>query len=283
MAQVSYTQTIDSRRRMDWKRSRLRSSIRVSLSRVIQGHAIKMCMIIFLRSVSRMSSGIVRAHIAAVLEDEEFSLGTPRMKLALSTAMELLKLCASSEQAIDQFDTFAATLIKKIQPAGELKNSRKRRKLWSNYHSLRCGELGILWDKLYTDLGMGQECAADCLLQQYVNDKLFEGIIESKAGSEETASNESDLNTDECKALRYVAGYVPFRLIRKFQKSSHPLKGEFLCCLQKMNTSDEEGAESFLDYTKRWIKAIDRGGLFTVSDDVYIHSLRALKSKLDGT
>ena len=27
--------------------------------------------------------------------------------------------------------------------------------------------------------------------------------------------------------------------------------------------------ESPLDYTKRWIKAIDRGGLFTVSDDVY--------------
>lgn len=218
------------------------------------------------------SSGVVRAHIASILEDEEFSLDTPRMKLARSTAREILCVSSASEQAMEKFDTFAAKLIKEIQPVGKFSNSAKRRKLWSDYHSMRCSGLGILWEELYIQLGIGQEHAADCLLQQYVNDKLFQEIINSKLVAEEEDSREfeSDLNIDECQALRYVAGYVPYRLVKKFKKSSHPLKDDFLICLEKMRSSDEEGEESFLDYTKRWVKAIDRGGLFTINDDVYI-------------
>ena len=32
----------------------------------------------------------------------------------------------------------------------------------------------------------------------------------------------------------------------------------------------EESEDSYLDYTKRWICAVDRGGLFRINDEVYV-------------
>ncbi len=59
----------------------------------------------------------------------------------------------------------------------------------------------------------------DPLLQEYVNEKLFEIIVKTKiAVVPETA----ELTKDELNALRYVAGFVPFKLKKKFTKSSNP-------------------------------------------------------------
>ena len=32
----------------------------------------------------------------------------------------------------------------------------------------------------------------------------------------------------------------------------------------------EESKDTYLEYTKRWIRAIDNGGLFSINDEVYI-------------
>ena len=38
-----------------------------------------------------------------------------------------------------------------------------------------------------------------------------------------------------------------------------------------MKAEEEEGEEaSYLDFTKKWIKAVDRGGLFHIDDEVYV-------------
>ena len=42
-------------------------------------------------------------------------------------------------------------------------------------------------------------------------------------------------------------------------------------CLTGMSQNAEEEADSmYLDYTKKWIRAVDRGGLFHISDEVYV-------------
>ncbi len=64
----------------------------------------------------------------------------------------------------------------------------------------------------------------DPLLQEYVNEKLFEN-------TDRVVPETAELTKDELNALRYVQ----FKLKKKFTKSSHPYKDEFLLCLSQMN------------------------------------------------
>ena len=42
-------------------------------------------------------------------------------------------------------------------------------------------------------------------------------------------------------------------------------------CLDRMQVDDQTPAEtpSFLEYTSKWVKLVNRGGLFEVNDDAY--------------
>ena len=48
---------------------------------------------------------------------------------------------------------------------------------------------------------------------------------------------------------------------------------EYLTCLNRMRESSAEtdvnDCVSYMEYTKRWIQLVDRGGLFHISDEVY--------------
>lgn len=75
--------------------------------------------------------------------------------------------------------------------------------------------------------------------------------------------------------MRYVAGYVPFKLKKKFAASSHQYKIEFLSCLNSMSIEDGHCEDCIDLYTKRWVELIDRGGLFKIDDRVFVlfHSI----------
>ena len=76
------------------------------------------------------------------------------------------------------------------------------------------------------------------------------------------STTSTPLTEDEANALRYVAGYVPFSLEKKLQH-----RPEFKHCLEHMAVKGS--AESYMEYTKEWIKRINRGGLFKVHDEAY--------------
>ncbi len=64
---------------------------------------------------------------------------------------------------------------------------------------------------------------------------------------------------------------------KKLKRGSHYLKDLFISCLDKLAVEkkvtkgevEEEEEESLLSFTTRWIRAVDRGGLFIVNDEVY--------------
>ena len=80
-----------------------------------------------------MSSAVVRAHIAAILEDESFSLDTPRIKLAKETAMHILELVSPTSA---QFDAFAISLVEKLQPKSKTFGSWARKTMWTKFHAM---------------------------------------------------------------------------------------------------------------------------------------------------
>ena len=68
--------------------------------------------------------------------------------------------------------------------------------------------------------------------------------------------------------MRYAAGYVPFKLLKKYEKS---LDAEFAAsvseCLLSMSVNGDES--DLMEYTRIWTLLVNRGGLFEVNDLTY--------------
>lgn len=81
------------------------------------------------------------------------------------------------------------------------------------------------------------------------------------------------MTEDDLNALWYAAGFVPWKLQQKYRKTTcnHLHWQSYLVCLAGMSDSiEKDKCTFFLEYTKRWIATVDRGGLFRISDEVYL-------------
>ena len=218
-----------------------------------------------------MAAGVVRAAIASILLDKDFELNTPRMVVAKETAQMLLDVSTGDDMGQDRFESFAITLNGKLEtlatPTSSKQLSTQKQHLWSSFHSFRVSELRCLWKDLFASLGVDAKFAQDPLLGEYVNDKLFGEHVKAKFEVEAQCVEPTELTENDLNALRYAAGYVPWKLSQKFKKPTckHPNRQGYLVCLASMSESAEEEIEdTYLEYTKKWIRAVDRGGLFRI-------------------
>ena len=200
------------------------------------------------------------------------------MKIARESARKVLDAISGDNQsARDTFTLFATRLSEKLEalatPTGCKKLSTQKQRLWSGFHSARISEPCSLWTDMYTSLGLDSKFAQDPLLGEYVNEKVFGEHVKVKFHVEAPDTELPELTDSDLNALRYAAEYVPWKLRQKFKKATckHPNRKAFLVCLENMSEgSEEENDDSYLEYTKKWINAIDHGGLFRVSDEVYV-------------
>lgn len=172
------------------------------------------------------------------------------------------------------FDTVCASLYSKLELicdscTGLKSCSAAKGKLWSLFHKVTLCELPDMWCELFLSLGM--ECD-DHLLSQSTNQKLFEKVLLnhfSKASSaiESKCVDEVSLSKDELNILRYVSGFVPHSLLKRFERSEQKY-GRFCECLGEMAVVSDHS--DFLDYTKEWISKVNRGGLFPVNDATFL-------------
>ena len=128
---------------------------------------------------------------------------------------------------------------------------------------------------------------ADCvgvkvspLLAQSVNRRVFEEVLVQQMAihyppkqAVATPTTEK-LSSEEKNIIRYVSGFVPLKLMKKYRKVKGAKAGDFVECLSHMAVDGPES--SFYDYTKEWIKLVDCGGLFNVNDNSYVF-FRALE------
>ena len=92
-------------------------------------------------------------------------------------------------------------------------------------------------------------------------------MMEHFAESVETSHGGSAADSEEENSFSYVSGYVDLKLMRQYEKKEGEKATQFVECLSNMAVA---GVESiFYEYTKEWITAIDRGGLFHISDSAY--------------
>ena len=76
-------------------------------------------------------------------------------------------------------------------------------------------------------------------------------------------SSSGPLGADEENVIRYMAGYIPFKLLKAYKKKNSDEAAAVVDCLSAMAQSGPE--DDFYAYTEEWTKAISRGGLFEVS------------------
>ena len=107
--------------------------------------------------------------------------------------------------------------------------------------------------------------------QQAVNRHLFQQLLTLHATSRypiviaQTPSVK--VTAEEENAIRYASGYLAMKALKKYKKTKGCNSVHFVECLLHMASSGEES--SFIEYTRDWIKKVDRGGLFHVNDNTF--------------
>ncbi|XP_041476457.1 uncharacterized protein LOC121424755 isoform X2 [Lytechinus variegatus] len=112
------------------------------------------------------------------------------------------------------------------------------------------------------------------LLYQFMLEKVLQktvSFVGSQQVNEKEANPRVELNERELQVLRYVSGFIPYALLKRYRRGKSPLAKEYIRILQSWRASQDKEtmAPSFLAYTIAWMEMQNRGGLFCVTDDVF--------------
>ena len=219
---------------------------------------------------------IVKNAFANVSSDSMLQLPTERAKIAKQSSEYLIKLFEKDEGRVE-FTEFCikwvGNLRENVKACGDILKSSARDKLWKSFFVHRTTQLESIWVEFMQISKVDPKYYEDPLLIQIVCRHVFESIIKIELPSPtiELVST-PNVSIDEKNAVRYAAGYV-LRSIRiklsKVSSTSSTTLVAFIDTLRDESEDHDESEESYIDYTCRWIKKVNRGGLFVVCDQVY--------------
>ena len=190
--------------------------------------------------------------------------------------MQSLTSIAASEHG--SFQEFSKAIVQEIRACfkEQIRSSKDKEKAVSVFHQIRISHLTSLWDNLHQSLHLPSPDPSWC---QTVNKKLFDDISqEISLGTtlKEKGTSRRPLTADAENVIRYVAGYIPFKLLKKYRKIDTKEANDIVECLSEMAISpaksmgsDDESEDAFFAYTQEWMAVINRGGLFEVNHNVY--------------
>ena len=97
--------------------------------------------------------------------------------------------------------------------------------------------------------------------------EAFDNIITSRFSVQPRKSSQASLTHDEECVVQYASGYIPFILMKKYEKNSSEASISIMECLGSMAVNGDES--DFLQYTRSWLENVNRSGLFEVNDLAY--------------
>lgn len=150
---------------------------------------------------------------------------------------------------------------------------------FKRFHSLRtCKEQKVEWNTFLQDNNLDSSKAiVGTLLYQFVLETALDKVVlevgkRQDSSCEDTERKKSQDDGDrEAQILRYISGFIPYALGKRYQRSKQTLAKEYETILQSWRSTNDEQtmAPSFLSYTVAWVEMQNRGGLFIVTDDVF--------------
>lgn len=206
--------------------------------------------------------------VEAVLTDSGFKVDSPDAAAALNTAGALLDWCKKEENSL-VLKSFSKYLTSNLKPClGKEKLSLRTRKsrMWGHYHQLRTSEKFAQEWKDFLTKSVGSEVAIPAFFQ-FVTDKVFKDIIKQEFELNVSRSNACcEMTYDDQCATRYIAGYVCRKVRDRLESTRIPHKNDLIITLYEFRGN---GVES-VDASEDWVDTIDRGGLWHVTDEVYV-------------
>ncbi|XP_035662528.1 uncharacterized protein LOC118406548 [Branchiostoma floridae] len=161
--------------------------------------------------------------------------------------------------------------------------------MFGAFHKLCTGDqFQNLWNTFMSSLDQ-----IPCpLLHMFVTNKVFEGLLAKKHSVDApiTGGTCSDVDTAmtnaEEQVLRYVAGYIPHALLKHYKKYDNKLAKLYATVLSEWKVDGAKhsstGKATFLKYTEGWVDKVNRGGLYVVTDQVYLF-FRAVEKVVRST
>lgn len=120
-----------------------------------------------------------------------------------------------------------------LPPTADPLAKTKKERMWRKYYQYRisCSFQSLWKDFVQTCLSI----SAQPLFYQYAMEKVFQEMIEITFRAHKASSSTTEeLTYEEANALRYVAGYVCFKICKNISSSSHPMKDKILFCLMDL-------------------------------------------------
>ena len=220
---------------------------------------------IFFGNDNTFYPGLLMDAVKHVMSSEDFAVDAPQAKAAIKVATDLAKWtsCQRNYPTVKDFSKYLVASLSTCLDKKKLKFKTRRGRMWTNFHTLRISEdFRGRWAQF---LG---KCTSEAppAFYQYVTQRMFEGEVKREfAVTAHCGNSPEELTPDDRSAVRYVAGYICRKIREKLERTKIQGKNDMLLTLFEFRSSIHSE-----DQSEDWIKAIDRGGLWHVIDDVYV-------------
>ena len=194
-------------------------------------------------STSTSPSDRVAKAINAVLDSLYSSERGSRGEKALK---DILSCSASKDKSeVALFNKFCSDLLRHIESCcskcGSADNKTLKERSIVKFHHTRVENLWPLWKKVFKDLGIA--CVGSAALVQTVNRHIFnETLVTQLKVSTCTEASEPEvfMTAMEENAVRYSAGFVSLKLLKKFEKQGTDKAADFVECLSNMAVGGDD-------------------------------------------
>ncbi len=206
--------------------------------------------------------------IKTVITEEDFKIPSDVARQAVRTATQLLEWITGSDTNMEIFTNFFSSITAKFEECFVSRKSMKMQEelMWRKYHELRVSDtFRDDWDK-FLRVTIGQ--AASPAFFQFVSHRIFKDLVKQKhqiTGSSDDHNQPNRLTKHEENALRYISGYVCRKVQGKIKSSTLPHKEDMVLFISDLSGDEWNEAQG----TEEWTNAIDRGGLWHISDNTY--------------
>ena len=152
---------------------------------------------------------------------------------------------------------------------------QEREQLWARFHLFAIEDRLIeIWKQLFNDIAMQRNAEAEMIFIQNILKNWFHFLLRDRNNTDFPAVRE-EANTDpitqnEQSVIRYVAGFIAFKLKRFYSKFPNNRSAQHIVSiLHEWRVTNGGSTANFLSYSTKWINLVDRGGLFHVNDAVF--------------
>ena len=179
-----------------------------------------------------------------------------------------------------ELDSIAVLLLTEV---GKCLQAGKKHKLpsiaeaavWTAFHRMRNrDDIVQAWTAFVEQPSSGEvEFSLQMLLDRSIKQMISN--LSKSVHATEVSRQIPPLTTRELNSVRYMAGYVAVKLLKKYKCTYKNTRVQakyklFVRILQKMQAYQQPGTpDTPEEYSTLWLELIDRGGLYHINDDVF--------------